>query len=74
MCIRDRHTDILINDLFHDFVRLYPDKFNNKTNGITHQMCIRDSPCAVRRSRKDSVWRDSGFRCILCGSGKSITH
>jgi starch phosphorylase len=31
------HTDILIKDLFKDFYLLYPEKFNNKTNGITHR-------------------------------------
>ncbi len=31
------HSDILINDLFKDFYALYPEKFNNKTNGITHR-------------------------------------
>ncbi|MBQ3459678.1 MAG: glycogen/starch/alpha-glucan phosphorylase [Solobacterium sp.] len=29
------HTEILKNDLFRDFNRIYPDRFNNKTNGIT---------------------------------------
>ncbi len=29
------HTEILKNDLFKDYVRLYPGMFNNKTNGIT---------------------------------------
>lgn len=31
------HTDILVNDLFKDFFRLMPEKFNNKTNGITQR-------------------------------------
>jgi starch phosphorylase len=31
------HTNILITDVMKDFVRLYPKKFNNKTNGITHR-------------------------------------
>lgn len=29
------HTEILKNSELHDFYKLYPDKFNNKTNGIT---------------------------------------
>jgi len=29
------HTDILKNTELHEFYKLYPDKFNNKTNGIT---------------------------------------
>jgi starch phosphorylase len=31
------HTNILINDVMKNFYRLYPEKFNNKTNGITHR-------------------------------------
>ncbi len=31
------HTDIIKRDLFGDFVKLWPNKFNNKTNGITHR-------------------------------------
>ncbi len=31
------HTEILRNDLFRDFVEIYPGKLNNKTNGITHR-------------------------------------
>ena len=29
------HTDIICKDTFRDFYTLYPEKFNNKTNGIT---------------------------------------
>lgn len=31
------HSEILVNDVFKDFVTIYPNKFNNKTNGITHR-------------------------------------
>lgn len=29
------HSDIIKNETFRDFYSIYPDKFNNKTNGIT---------------------------------------
>lgn len=29
------HTEILKNSELHDFYEIYPEKFNNKTNGIT---------------------------------------
>lgn len=29
------HSQLLINGLFRDFYELWPDKFNNKTNGVT---------------------------------------
>ena len=31
------HTKILINNVMKDFANLYPNKFNNKTNGISHR-------------------------------------
>lgn len=31
------HTEILIKDVMKDFYRIMPEKFNNKTNGITHR-------------------------------------
>ena len=31
------HTEILKNDVLKDFYTLTPEKFNNKTNGITHR-------------------------------------
>jgi starch phosphorylase len=29
------HTELLKKELFHDFHQLWPEKFNNKTNGVT---------------------------------------
>ncbi|MBS1110390.1 MAG: glycogen phosphorylase, partial [Anaeromyxobacteraceae bacterium] len=34
------HTELLQNELFHDFHRLWPEKFNNKTNGVTPRRWI----------------------------------
>ena len=37
------HTEILKNTELHNFYKLYPEKFNNKTNGITFRrwlMCL----------------------------------
>ena len=31
------HTKICCENTFHDFYVIYPEKFNNKTNGITHR-------------------------------------
>lgn len=35
------HSEILKNDLFHDFYQLWPDRFNNKTNGITQRRWLK---------------------------------
>jgi len=37
------HTDILINDVFSNFYSIFPDKFNNKTNGITQRRWLINS-------------------------------
>ena len=49
------HTDILVNDLFRDFVRLWPQKFNNKTNGITHRRWLLYSNPQLRAMLKDLI-------------------
>ena len=35
------HTDILKRELFRDFYELWPEKFNNKTNGITPRRWLK---------------------------------
>ncbi len=35
------HTDILKKNVFSNFYQLYPEKFNNKTNGITQRRWLR---------------------------------
>ena len=49
MCIRDRysvngvarlHTEILKNQELKDFYQMMPEKFNNKTNGITQRLSL----------------------------------
>lgn len=35
------HTDIIKRDLFRDFHEMWPEKFNNKTNGITQRRWLK---------------------------------
>lgn len=35
------HSDILKREVFPDFVDMYPDRFNNKTNGITQRRWLK---------------------------------
>ena len=37
------HSDILKNNLMYEFHRMYPNRFNNKTNGITHRRWLLKS-------------------------------
>lgn len=36
------HTDLLTKHLLRDFYELYPERFNNKTNGITPRRWLKD--------------------------------
>ncbi len=36
------HTEILKNSELHPFYKIYPEKFNNKTNGITFRRWVRE--------------------------------
>jgi starch phosphorylase len=35
------HSEILKDDLFHDFYQMWPERFNNKTNGITQRRWLK---------------------------------
>ena len=39
--VAELHTNIIKNDLFRDFYEIYPDRFNNKTNGITQRRWLK---------------------------------
>ena len=37
------HSEILKNEVFRDFYAVFPDRFNNKTNGISHRRFLIES-------------------------------
>src|SRR5215472_333101 len=37
------HTEILKNDVFHDFYQISPEKFSNKTNGISQRRWLKQA-------------------------------
>ena len=39
--VAELHTNIIKNDLFRDFYEIYPERFNNKTNGITQRRWLK---------------------------------
>jgi len=39
--VAELHSEILKKDLFRDFYEMYPERFNNKTNGITQRRWLR---------------------------------
>jgi starch phosphorylase len=44
------HTDILKADTFKDFFQIFPERFNNKTNGITHRRWMMYSNPALAKA------------------------
>lgn len=55
------HTDLLKQGLFHDFYELWPNKFNNKTNGVTPRRWLAACNPGLR-SLLDSTIGDSWIR------------
>ena len=49
------HTEIIKKDLFADFVTLWPNKFNNKTNGITHRRWLLYSNPQLTKMLNDTI-------------------
>lgn len=55
------HTEILTKKIFKNFYDLYPERFNNKTNGITHRRWLLKSNKALTASIDDMIgnsWKD----------------
>jgi len=49
------HTDILKKQLFPDFFEFYPEKFNNKTNGITQRRWLKKSNSGLSALISDAI-------------------
>ncbi|KAI4453305.1 glycogen phosphorylase [Holotrichia oblita] len=52
------HTEILKNEIFSDFYQLMPEKFNNKTNGITHRRWLVFANPELRKLLADCIGED----------------
>ena len=55
-------TEILINDVMKDFYLLFPDKFNNKTNGITHRRWLLYSNPQLKALLDETIGEDYAYR------------
>lgn len=49
------HSNIIKDDLFHDFYQLAPDKFTNVTNGIAYRRWLSQSNPALTALLKDTI-------------------
>ncbi|MBQ9607611.1 MAG: glycogen/starch/alpha-glucan family phosphorylase [Lachnospiraceae bacterium] len=52
------HTDILKNTELNAFYKLYPEKFNNKTNGITFRRWLLSCDRPLAKLLDDTIGRD----------------
>jgi len=62
------HSEILKNDTLHSFYKLYPDRFNNKTNGVTHRRWIHLSNPRLSKLLDEKIgskWRVSPSELML---------
>ena len=51
------HSDLLKNGLFHDFYQLWPEKFNNKTNGVTPRRWVAHANPEMTQLISDKIGR-----------------
>lgn len=49
------HTDLIKQNLFSDFHRLWPEKINNKTNGITQRRWLKQANPALANLITDNI-------------------
>ena len=54
------HSQILVDDVMKEFAELYPDRFNNKTNGITHRRWLLYSNPQLTEMLEDII--GDGFK------------
>jgi starch phosphorylase len=52
------HSQILKDELFADFYRLYPDRFNNKTNGITQRRWLLEANPYLSNLINETIYDD----------------
>ena len=52
------HTDILKESVFHDFYKLSPEKFNNKTNGVSHRRFLVQSNPGLTKLITETIGDD----------------
>jgi starch phosphorylase len=49
------HSELLQQGLFHDFFELWPEKFNNKTNGVTQRRWLASANPGLARLISDTI-------------------
>ena len=52
------HSELLRQGLFHDFYELWPEKFNNKTNGVTQRRWLASCNSGLKELINDTIGDD----------------
>ena len=66
------HTDLLKSGLFADFNKLWPERFNNKTNGVTHRRWLSHCNPGLRDLVTEAVGED--WKADLEKIGQLASH
>lgn len=56
--VAELHSKILVEDVMKDFAMIYPERFNNKTNGITHRRWLLYSNPQLTQLLEDTIGPD----------------
>ena len=60
--VAELHTEILKTSVLKDFYAMNPEKFNNKTNGVSHRRFLAEANPSLRRLITDAIgpeWLDN---------------
>jgi starch phosphorylase len=52
------HSDLLRTRVLHDFAEMYPERFSNKTNGVTPRRWLQQANPSLSRLITDTIGRD----------------
>ena len=62
--VADLHTEILKDSVLKEFYMLMPEKFNNKTNGVTHRRFLAEANPPLRKLLNETIgdgWMKNAF-------------
>ena len=60
--VAELHTELLKRDVLRDFAEMYPERFNNKTNGVTPRRWLLPATRASRALITERDRRRAGSR------------
>ena len=70
--VAELHSKLLMEGLFNDFYSLWPEKFNNKTNGVTQRRWLAGCNPGLRQLIDETIGK--GWVCDLDKLRKLLSH